>query len=229
MNLIKIFLDIFAPKYCFSCFKKGKYFCFEHLNVLNSFFCPVCNLRFPIVEIKKITCKNCRRKTYLDGIFSIFLLDENFEKLIYAYKYKYYYDLVNEFSEYLNNVLDEKFKYLFKNFIFVPIPSYRTKINERGFDHIKLILENSKFKYKEILKKIKNTKPQAKSNFKERKENLIGAFEINEKFKDEIKNLKTVVIFDDIKTTGSTLNEAAKVLKNNGIKNVFALTLAIKL
>jgi len=228
MKLLKFFLEIFAPKYCFSCFKKGKYLCQEHLNVLNSFFCPVCNLRSSEIKLKKITCKNCRKKSYLDGIFSLFLLDENFEKLIYAYKYSYYYDIANELSDYLKNLIDERFKNLAQNLVFVPIPSYKTKINERGFDHIKLIIENSNLNYKEILKKIKNTKPQAKSNLEERLNNLKGVFAIAEKYKEEIKNLKTIFIFDDIKTTGATLNEAAKILKEAGAKNVFALTLAIK-
>ena len=74
-----------------------------------------------------------------------------------------------------------------------------------------------------IFKKIKNNKPQSLLNRKERKRNVENVYKIEEK--DKIKN-KNIIIFDDIYTTGNTVNELAKILKENGAKNILVLTIA---
>ena len=60
-------------------------------------------------------------------------------------------------------------------------------------------------------------------NRKERKRNVENVYKIEEK--DKIKN-KNIIIFDDIYTTGNTVNELAKILKENGAKNILVLTIA---
>lgn len=104
----------------------------------------------------------------------------------------------------------------------------------------------------ELLERIRHTDQQAKLNKKERHKNLDGAFSIkfdchpkldsgsitlagildsrlrgNGKEKVEMKNKNTIYfIVDDVCTTGSTLEECAEVLKNNGIKKVYGLVIA---
>lgn len=73
------------------------------------------------------------------------------------------------------------------------------------------------------LRKIKNNKTQSKLNQNERKENVKNVFEIeNIKF---IRN-KNIIILDDIYTTGATVNEISKVLKNAGAKDILVLIIA---
>ncbi|MBO5866568.1 MAG: ComF family protein, partial [Clostridia bacterium] len=55
----------------------------------------------------------------------------------------------------------------------------------------------------------------------ERKQNLVGAYQLNADVKG-----KVVLVIDDVKTTGSTLNECAKVLKRGGATTVVCLTVA---
>ncbi len=73
----------------------------------------------------------------------------------------------------------------------------------------------------QCLKKIKDTERQEKLGKKQRQENLIGAFSVVEVVKD-----KNILLIDDIKTTGATLNECAKVLKRKGAASVVCLTVA---
>ena len=68
----------------------------------------------------------------------------------------------------------------------------------------------------------KNTIPQKKLNSEERQNNLKRAFNIVE---NDVK-LEKVVLVDDIYTTGTTVNEAAKVLRESGVKEVYFVTLA---
>ena len=73
----------------------------------------------------------------------------------------------------------------------------------------------------EALVKTKETAPQEKLTKTERKQNLVGAYKINADVKG-----KVVLVIDDVKTTGSTLNECAKVLKRAGATTVICLTVA---
>ena len=72
-------------------------------------------------------------------------------------------------------------------------------------------------------KLIRNTKSQQGSSAKERRINLKGAFDIAD---IDVKG-KTVLLVDDVRTTGATLNECAKVLKKNGAERVCAVVIAV--
>jgi predicted amidophosphoribosyltransferase len=65
-----------------------------------------------------------------------------------------------------------------------------------------------------IIKRVKNTVQQSRLNREDRIKNLNNCFKINEKFLKDIKN-KTIIIVDDVVSTGTTINEISKVLKNH--------------
>ncbi|MCD7796675.1 MAG: hypothetical protein LUG95_03415 [Clostridiales bacterium] len=77
---------------------------------------------------------------------------------------------------------------------------------------------------KPLLVKVEHTKPQKKLSARRRKVNLYGAFDVIDK---EYVEGKTILLIDDVKTTGSTLNECTKMLKIYGAKAVYCATLAI--
>ena len=72
------------------------------------------------------------------------------------------------------------------------------------------------------VKRIKATSPQKELGDKGRKRNIRGAFAVQKNVKGE-----NIVLIDDIYTTGSTLDEAARVLKKAGAENVYFLTVSI--
>ena len=71
--------------------------------------------------------------------------------------------------------------------------------------------------------KIKETIPQSKLDSKKRKQNILDAYKIKDITK--VKN-KKILLFDDIYTTGNTVNECSKILKQSGTKEIGVLTLA---
>ena len=92
---------------------------------------------------------------------------------------------------------------------------------QRKYNHMELVCEEfsklSGYEYNfDLIKRIKDTKPQYKLNREQRLENLSSAFKVN---KDFYKN-KTVLIIDDICTTGSTFEEMIKELNNSGITDI---------
>jgi ComF family protein len=109
----------------------------------------------------------------------------------------------------------------------VPIPLSSKRYRERGYNHAEVIASYVAKYFKlvmnsKLLIRVKDTKPQYKLSRKERFENIRGAFDtIREK-----KIPRSIVLIDDVATTFSTLQEAAMVLKQSGVKKVLGVTFA---
>ena len=112
--------------------------------------------------------------------------------------------------------------------ILIPVPMYRKKQKMRGFNQsellAKVIAERIEKPCVNHLVRIKETIPQSQLNPEERKQNLQGAFAVENV--EEIKG-KTILLIDDIFTTGTTINECAKVLYQNGANKVLFYGLSI--
>ncbi len=110
----------------------------------------------------------------------------------------------------------------------VPIPLSKKRLKERGFNQSEEIAkELSKFleipMASNVLLKIKETLPQVELSKNGREENIKGVFVV--RIKDPIKE-KNILLVDDVLTTGSTLAEAARCLKDAGAKHVWGITVA---
>lgn len=112
--------------------------------------------------------------------------------------------------------------------LIVPIPISPKKKKERGYNQTELIAKELRFllnvPYANVMTKVKDTKEQKTLGRAERAENLTGAFGISEKAPD-IKG-KRLLVIDDVCTTGSTLTEAANVLRSGGAGKVYAVSFA---
>ncbi len=108
------------------------------------------------------------------------------------------------------------------------VPADKISLRERGYNqseilargvagHLFLPVEN-------LLTKTQHTKNQHHLSSKERTENLVGKIRFTSDY--DIKG-KTVLLCDDVKTTGATLNECSKVLLNAGAKDVYCITFAV--
>ncbi len=144
----------------------------------------------------------------------------------------------------ITNMKYENAKYLFKplaahmakcffenNFkvdFIVPVPLFLKKEKQRGYNQaMELAKELSKFigipVRNDFLARVKNTPTQTELTYNERQKNLKDSFKaLNNK---EFKN-HNLLLIDDVLTTGATINNCSKILKNSGAKNVYALTLA---
>ena len=122
--------------------------------------------------------------------------------------------------------------------ILIPAPLSKKRLKERGYNQALIIalgfreaaqinIENPIFEIiDDLVIKSKDTKPQAKiKNRKERLTNLKDCFMINPKNKYDLRG-RTVIVIDDITTTGSTLSEIMSVLEDSGAKKVVGFAVA---
>lgn len=228
MNIRKI-LDFIYPSglSCIMCskeiFEDNSYFCedcYKNLPHLEGNLCKRCS--DPIVSGDY--CEHCKGKDFFcSRILSPFVYDGFIKMSVHELKFS-----GNKFfAEVLGTYMAREFlKHDTKCDIIMPVPLCEERLKKRKYNQAKLIAD----KFCEIttlpidintLVRCKNTPPQARLTFKERRENIKGAFNVIDKSK--VKG-KTILLIDDVYTTGSTLNECAKTLIKSGAKNVIAMT-----
>jgi competence protein ComFC len=125
---------------------------------------------------------------------------------------------------------DEKICRFLKNYdIIIPVPISKKRKKKRGYNQSELIakkiakqMKNLKYTSK-VLYKTKDTIPQSVLDKDKRIENIKGAYYIKN---EQILKNKKVLLIDDIFTTGSTVNECSKILKQVGVKEIGIFTLA---
>ena len=223
---IKQIKDYIFPIYCLDCNKEGDWLCedcYKKLDLSGRFFCPVCHLPTEYGEC----CANCLEQSFLDKEIAILKYSEQeiIGKIIHNLKYNYAEDLedlikkiIIEFCQKNSNLFTEATE-------IVLVPLHKKRYAERGFNQAEIIAESLaeilSLPINKNLKRIRYTKQQAKLNKKERAEN------INEAFALLGKNISsTIILVDDVFTTGSTMQACAKVLKEKGVKKVIGFTLA---
>lgn len=112
--------------------------------------------------------------------------------------------------------------------VLVPVPLHPRRRRERGFDQSLLIAQALSKTWgiamlPKLLRRIRFTKKQVKLNAQERAKNVSGAFAVNQRF---LAKYDTVLLVDDVITTGATVNGCAAILRSVGFEQVFAVTLA---
>ncbi len=112
--------------------------------------------------------------------------------------------------------------------VLAPVPLHPRRRRERGFDQSLLIAQTFSKKWgiamePKLLQRIRFTEKQVKLNAQERIKNVAGAFAINRRF---FAKHDTVLLVDDVITTGATVNGCAAILKSAGFERVFAVALA---
>lgn len=218
MNILNTILDIVFPVYCISCGKNGVYLCLKCLK-----------------ESPKAERESAK------WIFSLYdYRHPPIKKSIWLLKYKGKFKIADIFAEVLYGRIIEELADLsllenFRKPILIPIPLAQKRRHERGFNQTELIckklikLDNTSiiknFKLeKNILIKLKDTKHQARiENRNERLKNITNSFSL---INPETIKGRNIILIDDVTTTGATLNEARKILKQNGAKKIIAFTIA---
>lgn len=184
-------------------------------------------------SIDGMTHFKCKRKYGLDGLVSVWEYDGVIRKAIVTLKYKFAFKIASELADNAVNELKSGKFILLKNPVLIPIPLYWYRENWRGFNQVEEIgkLVASKMGWKfipDLLIRKVGTKSQTELGKKDRLSNVRGVFILNPNYLSRNSSSlihNSVIIFDDVWTTGSTLKEAAKVLKRSGFKDVWGLTL----
>lgn len=214
--MLNFILNLIYPNVCGFC---------ETIN--NNHLCNKCELKLEkytntnIVDCSKMKDKNFNYQInifHYEGIIRDKLIQYKFNEKAYLYK---------TFSKIILN--NKKICGFFKKYdIIIPIPIHKKRNLQRGYNQTELIareiakntnliLENK------VLFKQKNIKPQSGLTKFQRENNIKNAFIV--KNVNRIKN-KNIILFDDIYTTGSTVNECCKVLKKCNVNKITVLTIA---
>ncbi len=209
-------------------------------------FCAVCEEKMSLNN--RFTCLKCGRKTVTEGVcllckddlpkfskgLSPFVYEASTAALINRVKngkrrLSYY------FAEKMAEKLSTDYGECMRNerFLITAVPMTKRRERERGFNQAKemaeIIAETLQKKGfsvdldMEILEKRRESAPQKRMDFRARKENVAGAYHVH---KRAICRNRTIVLVDDIMTTGATGNECAARLHGAGAKEVLFLVAA---
>jgi ComF family protein len=214
MGIKNLILDILFPCFCLNCGKEGKYLCED------------CQALLEISGYHQIY----RTKNLKDLYFVIDYQNPLIKNLIQYFKYQ---PFVKELGKILSSLIITHFQLLekppnFSDFILIPLPLDKKKLRWRGFNQAEEIgKELAKFLkiplVTHCLTKIKETTPQVELSDEKRKENIRGAFFVKN---GELIKSKKILLIDDVYTTGSTMEEAARVLKKTGAKEIIGIVIA---
>jgi len=122
-------------------------------------------------------------------------------------------------------------QYSNETMVLVPVPLYKSKLKRRGYNQAQLLAQGLSKKLNiptaDVLLRVKNTPSQVGLERKKRIENITGAFSVIPVSRSSASaGEANIFLVDDVLTTGSTLLEAANVLKRNGAKKVWGIALA---
>jgi ComF family protein len=225
MSFLDTILSIVFPIKCISCGKAGSDFCSVCLSSAPTAERESANWIFPSYDYRHPGIKK-----------SLWLLKYNGKKRLAKLFAKIIYEkMLEELSEL--SILEN-----FREPVLIPIPLSPKRYRERGYNQTQLICEelikiNNLRKAngiprlnfeKNILIKSKDIEHQARiKDRRARLKNIIGSFTIKNT-KENMEKIKgrNIILIDDILTTGATLNEARKTLKQAGARKVIAFTVA---
>ena len=251
LNRVKnFFLDLFFPKKCLGCGQPDTYLCRDCFTRLvtrqdkiefspnnTCFFCGKITWQGKI-------CINCAKENGLDRLIAATeYKNPLIREIIKAFKYHYAKELASPLSKLLiksleaNSTISLEVAEGDRSTIIVPVPLYKYRLHYRGFNQAELLAKEVADYFNlpiehNILKRRIFTTPQAKiKDTEKRRTNLKEVFEIGPEYSirgtcPELVEGKTIILIDDVCTTGATLVEAAKILKESGAKEVWGLVVA---
>lgn len=227
--MFKPILNLISPPLCLLCDRPT-----------NNIICDNCKKEIDkSLEIKKNFCLKCGgifdgrvcprcRETKFAFEFnrSVYIYTNPIKNLIEEFKYRGIKKVADFMTVKMANLIEREYPEI--DFL-IPIPIHPTRKRERGFSQTELMVRKlSNFTGIPCdcrsLKRVKHTKVQANLSREERKENLKGAFKLSnvEKFRG-----RSILLVDDVMTTGTTMNEAAKMFKKHRTIKVYSITFAI--
>ena len=198
-------------------YRKKCYFCSSSQYSVK--MCPKC--------YDSLSFNDIRAERIIEGvnIFCAGSYDKNLQKLIRGLKYHNQRELAHYLAKFMYEYwekLEDK-----RDFQVVAVPLHLNRIKKRKYNHMELVAEEfckmtNLTPNFELIKRVKDTKPQYKLSKKERFNNLNNAFKVD---KSKLQSGK-ILIIDDICTTGSTFEEMIREFKKNGIEDIvcFAAT-----
>jgi len=216
-------LDIVFPKLCVECGKVGDYICSDCKKSLSMppQICPYC----ANPSLGGFAHHGCAKYSKLDRLIVGLTYKGLVQKCLKKIKYKNAWEILSDLYNYA--IYPE-----FQDCVIVPVPMWKLKERERGFNQALILSELILAKYCKNSKlcntliRIKKTIPMYGLKKDERQKNIKSAFTYVKSSLVKEDMQKTFLLIDDVWTTGSTLNECAKMLRLLGVSKIWGITLA---
>jgi competence protein ComFC len=226
--------SLFYPALCAVCHApvmRKDYICSDCLDKAQRIvppFCAKCSEPFTGAIEGEFTCANCADRTLaFDAAVSAYRSRGVVRFIILQFKYNRQLHLRHPIADWLLEAMNDVRLRTRELDLVVPVPLHPARLRHRGFDQAELLARILALKIQVPLclglKRIRYTTTQTAFDRAERMENLRGAFRLRKKI--SVRGLQ-VLLVDDILTTGSTLSECARVLREAGAQAIYAVTAA---
>lgn len=225
-------IELLFPRRCPICDrpvdKMGKYICKNckpKIRYVKSPYCFKCGK--PLKDNAREYCTDCQKAAHLFDRGRAMYEYETVKEAIYRFKYEGRKEYATFFGRQMAGKFSQEISE-WKPDALIPVPLHKDRLKERGYNQSALLARELGNVLnipvnEEIVCREKPTVPQKELNGKERENNLKNAFKIRQ---NDVK-LKTIIVVDDIYTTGSTMNAIAQCLKEAGVQKVFFVSLAV--
>lgn len=226
--------SLFYPALCAVChapLTRGDYVCQNCLDKAQRIiapFCAKCSEPFSGAIDGQFTCANCaHRSLAFDAAVSAYRSRGVVRFIILQLKYNRQLHLRHPVAEWLQEAMNDARLSQRRFDLIVPVPLHPARFRERGFNQAEMLANILSQKIDvplgRALDRIRYTTTQTAFDRTDRMENLRGAFRLRKNI--DMRGLQ-VLLVDDILTTGSTLSECARVLRQAGAHSVYAVTAA---
>jgi ComF family protein len=225
MKRLNSLFDFFIPRQCPGCNNK--------LTSSETAICDNCMSSIQIAEDKRLRSEFERKflsTKIISGFTSLFVFEKDKPIQSYIHSIKYNKRFLN--AQFFGELIAEKLNSQLSSWnvdYLVPVPLHQLRKTERGFNQSKYIAKGISKKAKikvrsNILRRVKYTETQTNLTLAEREQNIEDAFK--SRYERAIKN-KSLLLVDDVITTGATIRECGKVLLNAGANKIYACSAAI--
>jgi competence protein ComFC len=226
--------SLFSPALCAICHTpvtRGDYICQDCLDKAQRIvapFCAKCSEPFAGAINVEFTCANCANRTLgFDAAVSAYRSRGVVRFIVLQFKYNRQLQLRHPIAEWLREAMNDARLRQRHFHLIVPVPLHPARLRERGFNQAevlaKILSQKIDLPLSRALERVRYTTTQTAFDRVERMENLRDAFRLRKKI--GVRGLH-VLLVDDILTTGSTLSECARVLREAGAQSVYAVTAA---
>lgn len=227
----EILLNLFYPPRCPLCdavLKNGEKYCcrncFQNLPWIGSEYCLKCGK--PVSDDTKEYCSDCLKyEHYFDQGTAAFVYKGDLRHSVYRMKHENRRDYI-EFYAWIMAASCKRYLNVWHPDLILSVPMQKMRKRKRGYNQSELLGKKiSQYLgipfVKDVLQCSRKTEEQKTLGRKARMKNLYGSFFV----KKDLNGIQNVLIIDDVYTTGSTMDEISRTLKQAGVKHVFFVVL----
>ncbi|GAA5415672.1 hypothetical protein Pryu01_00703 [Paraliobacillus ryukyuensis] len=198
--------------------------CRANLQPISKIACTSCGRPGESVTNANSLCRDCERwqqqRASLLQNRSVYPYNETMQAMIAQWKYRGDYCLIEAFQEQIRQQFSVHYAKLRKNYILVPIPLSRERLHERAFNQAEAIAKLLPFPSRHLLARRHGEKQSKKS----RKARIASPNPFQLVAAEQSQ--ATILLVDDVYTTGATLHHAASLLNQARHHDIFTFTLA---